>query len=297
MPPSTQVTMASAQNVLICDDGLRVLESRGNEEDVKLANERREYYFSHDMQYVARPPHQPDTEHPAFFERRGCFKKASNLNDALALASLFRMLQKAVSPWQTQFPLFVRRALDSYSTGGLDAFQRECVDFDQTALESCRTLLENHRLECLEFGTQGVYVGDIVCFLDNDSDIPLTAVVDTVPFFEDEDLAYVQHFTETNNESASIVTRIRAQSQNFFWGFFVPTRAVYAPPPVLGHNVFIRRSAYEQKPLVNEAENRPWHEGCGADDLVLGFQLLSQGHTALFADLYPPRPRFWRRHP
>ncbi len=45
------------------------------------AEDRRDYYYRHGIAYVSRPPHGKDG-----FVRKGRFKKASNMNFALALS-------------------------------------------------------------------------------------------------------------------------------------------------------------------------------------------------------------------
>ncbi len=62
--------------LFVCDDGLRVLPPAVR--DARLA-----FYATHNIGWVARPPHDPSG---SGFSRAGRFKKASNMNYALALS-------------------------------------------------------------------------------------------------------------------------------------------------------------------------------------------------------------------
>ena len=61
-------------SILVCDDGLQLIHA-------DQAEERKRFYYNHSMAFVARPPHGVDG-----FERRGRFKKASNMNFAIQLS-------------------------------------------------------------------------------------------------------------------------------------------------------------------------------------------------------------------
>jgi hypothetical protein len=63
-----------AVNVIVCDDGLQLLDEEDRARRIK-------FYTDHNVGYVARPPHGVDG-----FERRGRFKKAGNLNHCNALS-------------------------------------------------------------------------------------------------------------------------------------------------------------------------------------------------------------------
>lgn len=61
-------------SILVCDDGLQLI----SPEQVEA---RKKFYFNNNIAYVARPGHGANG-----FERRGRFKKASNMNFAIQLS-------------------------------------------------------------------------------------------------------------------------------------------------------------------------------------------------------------------
>ncbi len=60
---------------------------------LRCREERIEFYRAHDIGYVARPPHGR-----AGFERRGRFKKASNMNYCLEVSRQVETIM-AVGDW------------------------------------------------------------------------------------------------------------------------------------------------------------------------------------------------------
>lgn len=67
---TTYERQGGSVGILICDDGLQLL-------DEKEADKRRKYYYDNNIAYVARPGHNVDG-----FIRKGRFKKAGNMNFA-----------------------------------------------------------------------------------------------------------------------------------------------------------------------------------------------------------------------
>jgi hypothetical protein len=71
---TTYERQGGSVNVIVCDDGLQLL-------DEASVRARKLYYAENDLAYVARQPHGQDG-----FERRGKFKKAGNLNQTNRLS-------------------------------------------------------------------------------------------------------------------------------------------------------------------------------------------------------------------
>lgn len=65
-------------NLFVNDDGMRLVNS-------EQAEARKAFYELHDIGWCSRPPNKTnvDKSDPAYFERRGKFKKASNMNYCL----------------------------------------------------------------------------------------------------------------------------------------------------------------------------------------------------------------------
>lgn len=71
---STYERQGGTVSILVCDDGLQLITS----EEVEV---RKKFYHNNNIAYVARPGHGANG-----FERRGRFKKASNMNFAIQLS-------------------------------------------------------------------------------------------------------------------------------------------------------------------------------------------------------------------
>lgn len=73
-------------SILVCDDGLQLISA-------DAAEDRKRFYYNHSMAFVARPGHGVDG-----FERRGRFKKASNMNFAIQLSLRVEELMDDLRP-------------------------------------------------------------------------------------------------------------------------------------------------------------------------------------------------------
>ena len=78
---STYELQGGTANIFVNDDGLQLV---SNEE----AKERQDFYDEHNIGWVARPKHNPSPKslEERAFNRRGKFKKASNMNYALGIS-------------------------------------------------------------------------------------------------------------------------------------------------------------------------------------------------------------------
>ena len=72
----TYASQGGSSSIIIHDDGLQLLSETDRQERIN-------FYADNDIGWVARPRHD---SYEGGFKRRGCFKKASNLNYGLALS-------------------------------------------------------------------------------------------------------------------------------------------------------------------------------------------------------------------
>ena len=72
----TYARQGGTSSIFICDDGMQLISPA--DRDARIA-----FYAAHDIGWVARPKHE---DAPGGFKRAGRFKKASNMNYALALS-------------------------------------------------------------------------------------------------------------------------------------------------------------------------------------------------------------------
>ena len=73
---STYELQGGTANIFVNDDGMQIISE-------ELRNERKEFYADHGIGWVARPKHDSS---PGGFQRRGKFKKASNMNFAMDIS-------------------------------------------------------------------------------------------------------------------------------------------------------------------------------------------------------------------
>jgi len=70
---TTYERQGGSARILVCEDGMQCI-------SLELQEARRDFYDRQGIAWVARPPHSAD------FERKGRFKKASNMNFAMELS-------------------------------------------------------------------------------------------------------------------------------------------------------------------------------------------------------------------
>jgi cellulose synthase/poly-beta-1,6-N-acetylglucosamine synthase-like glycosyltransferase len=215
-------------NLVVCDDGLlhfadndlagfcararrKAAARRTDGEREVLA--RLEYYARHEVCWVARAkpiPGVPETE------RRGRFKKASNLNHAFLLEAALAKLS-----------------------------QHELADIPD-APRSQGTPLPS-ALSPFRFAEWGGHVelGEIILQLDKDSICHPDVILATVPeFVEDPNLAYTQHASYPTNETDNYFSMIIGAFTRGLYDIAIPSHCQFdgSQVPVMGHNLFLRKS-------------------------------------------------------
>lgn len=234
-------------NVLVCEDGL--LYFARNDLEGALADARRTapadrspdqtellariaYYEAFDVAFVARPypePGVPGTERP------GRFRKASNLNYALRLADRLEggePLSEAHAHFREAVPARV------YELG---RWQGE------------------------------VRVGEIIVQLDKDSVIPPDVIRATVPeFLADPTLAYTQHASYPTNEERYF-SAVVGWFTRLLYDLTIRAKCLIPGTltPLMGHNVFLRRSDLFRVGA--------WYEHSVCEDLELLLRLHESG--------------------
>lgn len=244
VPPTSPINFC---NIIICDDGMMamlrdnfpaaemlwesILESRGRtvrlsqllkyvprasrrhlkglrSKDVYEVFHRMLYYYHFDIGFVAR----------STVDRRGKFKKASNLNSHLRLAL---GAQQRVS-------------------------QEENLSMAQALIE------EAHNDDGSRFVMFGntVQIGDLICVNDADARMAESVIYKTVPeFLNDPTLGFTQHTTKTMNEQRgeSYYTNMLAvYTDALYQGHFLLSSILGCHPPLVGHSIFLRTEAVNQ---------------------------------------------------
>jgi len=166
------------------------------------------YYYHYDIGFVAR----------STIDRRGKFKKASNLNTHLRLA--------------------------------LGAAQLQADEEAFTFEEALRN--ESHNEDgsrYIMFGND-VKLGHLICINDADARMAESVILKTVPeFLNDKSLGFTQHATKTMNEQRkeSYYTRLlTVYTDALYQGHFLLSSILGCHPPLVGHSIFLRTEAVQQ---------------------------------------------------
>ena len=126
-------------SIFVNDDGMRAI----SEEEAQM---RRDYYHDNNIGWVARPKHEKDG-----FQRKGKFKKASNMNFALNVA------QKVEEYLQQMMDAEVANGGSEYvEDEKLDEMYKECLD---------RVLKEDERV----MAAGNVRMGELILIIDSDT--------------------------------------------------------------------------------------------------------------------------------
>eukprot|EP00877_Chromochloris_zofingiensis_P006822 jgi/Chrzof1/2393/Cz11g13140.t1 len=222
------ISKGGVAKYVICDDGLQVISP-------DEAVDRLKFYKDNNIAFVARPPGN----------RRGIFKKASNLNYQLNIS-------EKVQQYSEQHGMSAQQALHVV----WEELNKEFVaDGDLTLDEDCLILL-----------------------IDADTKIPETCMYDTVgEFIVDPKVPYTQHYTLPFSEQnrnywemwVSHFTRMI-----YFSGIAVAT-AYGDVAPLVGHNAFLRWSAVKKISFTDDEPNKVkyWSEDNVSEDFDLYIRL------------------------
>ncbi len=151
---STYELQGGSANIFVNDDGMQLIP----EEDRAA---RREFYEEHNVGWVSRPPHRPDSRDGSRpFLRRGKFKKASNMNYALMVSN--RVEEKL---------RLVQRTPDWGPAPEQDAYE-QCL----------RQVLEEDEGRTQAEGN--IRVGDYILIIDSDTRVPSDCLLDAVTEME-----------------------------------------------------------------------------------------------------------------
>ena len=165
------------------------------------------FYYHYNIGFVAR----------STVDRRGKFKKASNLNSHLQLA------------------LGAQQVADSEDIPFADALLREAFNSDGS-----RQIM---------FGNN-VKIGHLICINDADARMAETVIIKTVPeFLNDPSLGFTQHATKTMTEQRGesyFTNMLSVYTDALYQGHFLLSSIMGCHPPLVGHSIFLRTEAVKQ---------------------------------------------------
>uniref|UniRef100_A0A383WC27 Glycosyltransferase 2-like domain-containing protein n=1 Tax=Tetradesmus obliquus TaxID=3088 RepID=A0A383WC27_TETOB len=220
---------------IVCDDGFQVVEA-------EEALARSKFYAANNITFVARPP----------ANRRGTFKKASNLNYQLAISQLVAFLMKQ------QPGLTAKAALEAV----WEQWGREFVAQGDLTMDD----------ECL------------ILLIDADTKVPEACMYDTVgEFLQCPEVAYTQHYTTPFTEQNRNYWEeyVSAFTKTIYFQGIAVSVAFGDNSPLVGHNAFLRWSALRAIAFTDETcrtgEVKVWGEDSVSEDFDLYIRLATVG--------------------
>lgn len=162
------------------------------------------YYYHNNIGFVAR----------STFDRRGKFKKASNLNSHLRLV------------WGAE----------------------QLVELDKMSFEDA--LIENsHNSDGSRFIMFGgnIRIGELQLINDADARMAESVIIKTVPeFLNDKHLGFTQHATKTLDDQrreSYYINMLSAYTDALYQGHFLLSSILGCHPPLVGHSIILRSHA------------------------------------------------------
>ncbi|KAK9324902.1 glycosyl transferase family group 2-domain-containing protein [Lipomyces orientalis] len=243
---TTYELQGGSANIFVNDDGMQLIPE--NE-----AQQRREYYAEHLIGYVARPPHGKDG-----FQRRGRFKKASNMNYCLDISNRVEEHLQAVERH------------DKWT-------DREETEAYEKAFAS---VIEEEKGACWAAGD--IRIGDIILIVDSDTRIPEDCFLDAASeFYHSPEVAILQ-------EKSGVMMVVHNYWEELIAWF---TRLIYFAiqyatsggdaAAFVGHNAFLRWSAVQEIAYKDETDNgriKYWSEEHVSEDFEMSLKLQTKGY-------------------
>lgn len=185
-------------------------------------------------------------------DRRGKFKKASNLNTHLRL-----------------------------NFGAEDLARSSGKSFEECLLEVSHS---EDGARYIMFGNN-VRIGHLVCVNDADARMQPPVILKTVPeFLNDQSLGFTQHATKTLDDQRGesyYLKMIEAYTDALYQGHFLLSSILGCHPPLVGHSIFLRTEAIKQCGRMRNLRNaQRWLRNIGLPFLSVdqvGFKNLNGG--------------------
>jgi membrane glycosyltransferase len=253
---STYEMQGGTANIFVNDDGMQLV----SEEDARM---RQDFYDEHNIGWVARPKHNPKpTDGSEPFQRRGKFKKASNMNYAMWVS--VRVEEKLA-----ELPRFEGWTQEDEAKA-YNTVLHEIVEEDQG-----RTWVDGN-----------IRMGDYILIIDSDTRVPTDCFLDAVSEMEQSpQVAIIQYASGVMNVTDSFFER----GITFFTNL-IYTQIRYAVAngdvaPFVGHNAILRWSAIQQIAYDCQDDHREkyWSEATVSEDFDMALRLQTAGYLVRLA--------------
>ena len=252
---STYEMQGGTANIFVNDDGMQII----SEDD---AQARRDFYDENNIGWVARPKHNPKpVEGERAFIRAGKFKKASNMNYALAVSS--RIEDKLAT---------ISRSATWTKADEAVAYDR-CMQ-EVIAEDEGRTWAEGN-----------IRMGDYILLIDSDTRVPTDCFLDAVSEMEHSPQVAILQFSS----GVMNVTNSFFENGITFFTNLIYTAIRYAVAngdvaPFVGHNAVLRWAAIQDIAYTAEdGSEKYWSESTVSEDFELALRLQCAGYLIRLA--------------
>jgi cellulose synthase/poly-beta-1,6-N-acetylglucosamine synthase-like glycosyltransferase len=230
-------------SILINEDGMRAGISDAE------AQKRKDFYHDNNIGWVSRPKHGADG-----FQRRGKFKKASNMNFALnLLQQVEEQMQQEVAARCARSPRGPTDHLDE------DPLLIRDYELEDICAECLSNVLEANPIAMAE---GNIRVGEIILIVDSDTRVPADCLLyGAAEMFLSPEVAILQHSTGVMQVSWDYFENGITFFTNLIYTAIRFAVGSGETGPFVGHNAFLRWSAIQD---VGRADGAP--DGHGKTD-------------------------------
>eukprot|EP00536_Pseudo-nitzschia_multiseries_P010946 jgi/Psemu1/243370/estExt_Genewise1.C_3530006 len=208
------------------------------------------YYYHNRIGFVAR----------STFDRRGKFKKASNLNSHLRLA------------W-----------------GAKQLMDADDVTFEEALIEN------SHNSDGSRFVMFGgdIEIGELQLINDADARMAESVIIKTVPeFLNDKHLGFTQHATKTLDDQrreSYYINMLSSYTDALYMGHFLLSSILGCHPPLVGHSIVLRSDAIKATGRIrNLRKAQRWLQNIGLPFLSVeqigSYNLQDHGSTEYWSE-------------
>ncbi|KAI0288324.1 glycosyl transferase family group 2-domain-containing protein [Russula brevipes] len=280
----TYARQGGTSSIFINDDGLRTLPD--HERDARLA-----FYDANGIGWVARPA---DGESSAngdgtTFVRAGRFKKASNMNYALALSrKTERHLKEMMASGETAIGMSARVSLSAEGSGSSEDGHTLPASLEERALiRAVEETWEESGKRWKPWAKNGraCRVGEIVLLVDSDTVVPEDCLRDAArELAECPTVAIIQH----ESDVMQVVHHYFENGIAYFTRRINKTISLTCAngevAPFVGHNAFLRWQAVQDAAFTDhDGKEKIWSESHVSEDFDMAMRLQMRGYIIRWA--------------
>ncbi|KAJ6449984.1 glycosyl transferase family group 2-domain-containing protein [Mycena sanguinolenta] len=257
----TYAQQGGTSSILVHDDGLQLLDA--HKRALRIA-----FYAEHNIGWVARPPHD---DSPGGYKRKGCFKKASNMNYGLAISLKMEMHLAEL-----------QRMQECSAQGDEKSLEDKALDM---AVEE---VYEESGRKWKPWASNGraCRIGEIILIVDADTRVPQDCFRDAArELSECPEVAIIQHESDILQVTGRYFENGVAHFTRRATKSISMACANGDLAPFMGHNAFLRWSAIQDVPLVTyeEGASKIWSETNVSEDFDMALRLQLQGYIIRWA--------------